>query len=414
MQNRRVLIVDDDPNIVGTLRSYLKARGHDLIVRNAIEEVVDLLRYEDIDLVITELSVGGASGLEICRQVAQSYPHLPVIVFAARSDVRDVSAAIRAGASDYVLKSSGLNALNDAVHRSVSATSRRTFRPIVSPPRHFLSYEHLIGRSGRMRVVHELIARAAPTDVTIFITGESGTGKELVARAVHAASRRVDESFVAVGCAELSEDLLNIPSGTLFLDEICALSPGLQLKLLRAIEETSLGVRLIVATSCSIEREVEAGRFRADLFYRLHIVPMEVPPLRERGRDVEELVWHFIEIHGGGKVRSISIEAIEKLFSYPYPGNVRELEEIIRHCCAQATSEELQVTDLPTAVAEHVGTQEPSDRDIDGWLSMEVIEQQHILDVLDAVGGNQTQAAQVLDINRKTLAKKMRMLKRPN
>lgn len=383
---RRILVADDDIKTAGVLRRTMRLYGYDVVSRRTVEDALDALAYEHFDLVISELTIDGRDGLEICRAVAERHPHIPVIIFASRGDVRDVSAAMRAGASDFVLKLSGLRAIDDAVRRAAGSSHARSFQPVIFQHRHFLRDTSLIGRSRKMREVHELIARAAPTDATVFIVGEPGTGKELVAHALHRGSRRAGRRFMALSCGATSEDVLKIElfgyargafnrtsarrgmfaeaeGGTLFLDEVSELSLSMQAKLLKVIQERviypvgsdkpiAVHVRLIAATEHPIDAEVEAGRFRADLFYRLHVVQIALPPLRERGLDVEELTRHFITMNGGSRVDSISSDALEKLLSYPFPGNVRELESIIGRCCALAKQSTIQVEDLPAHVVD--------------------------------------------------------------
>jgi two-component system response regulator HydG len=439
---RRILLVDDDPEICSVMSSYLAARGYAPRVKSSVESALETLDSEDIDVVLTDLYLGEGTGLDICRAVSANRPNVPVIVITGLGDMKSVSDVMRAGGKDFILKPFSLDALDDALER-VQMRMNPSIKTLDPVPHHFEGYDRLIGRSRSMRVVSELIAKSASSNANVFIVGESGTGKELVARALHAESGRADKPFVAINCAAMPEALLEselfghargaftdakvnrrglfleASEGTLFLDEISEMPIGMQVKLLRAVQERTVrpvgrtdevkfDVRIISATNRNIDREVEAGRFRADLYYRLNVVRIDVPPLRERGRDIEELAEYFLSrCPNGSTVTSISPAAKTKLLNYSFPGNVRELENIIERACALATSTELQVEDLPEVVRNFQPALNPPAIEVSELLTMDKLEKKYIHQVLDAVHGNKTHAAHVLEIDRKTLTRKL-------
>jgi two-component system response regulator AtoC len=439
----RVLLVDDEKELCDLVTLGLGKRGLDIVARPSAEEALDLLLVEDFDVVVTDLHMKGMGGLALCERVVSHRRDLPVVVITAFGSLESAVGAIRAGAYDYVTKPFELDALRLTVerairHRELTVEVGR-LRRVVAESHHF---EEIIGTSAAMRQIYDLLDRVAETDASVLVTGESGTGKELVARAVHARSRRKEGPFVALNCAAMPETLLEselfaftdakaarnglfvqASGGTLLLDEIGELPLGLQPKLLRALQErkvrpvgsdTEVGfdARVVTATNRDLETAVEERRFRDDLYYRINVVHVALPPLRARGSDVLLLAQHFLEHFStvfGKPVRGMSPAVGEKLLGYGWPGNVRELGNCLERAVALTRFEELVVDDLPDKIRNYrrselvLTTGDPTDLG-----SLEEVERRYILRVLDALGGNKTLAAQTLKLDRKTLYRKLK------
>jgi two-component system response regulator HydG len=412
----------------------------------APEEAVRHLAENDFGLVLTDINMHGMSGVDLCRQIVESREDLPVIVMTAYGSMEAAIAAIRAGAYDFVTKPFEMDdialTLERALkHRALREEVKRLRRVVVDQQK----FDDILGASGSMRKMYDLIARVAETETTILITGESGTGKELVAKAIHQRSARKDGPFVAINCAAMPESLLEselfghtkgaftdartarsglfikASRGTLFLDEIGEMPAGMQAKLLRALQERTVrpvggdqeqpfDARIIAATNRDLETEVEDKRFREDLFYRINVVRIQVPPLRSRGSDVLLLAQHFLQRYQSGVQRVVGLKtaAADKLLSYPWPGNVRELQNCIERAVALAQTDHVGVDDLPERVRDFraariaIESSDPTE-----LLPMEEVERRYILRVLEAVGGNKTLAAQVLGFDRRTLYRKL-------
>jgi len=449
----RVLLVDDDRAFLEAFAEQLPPLGHEVETATSAEEALEKLERVDPDVLVTDLTMGGMRGTELARRVAETRPDLPVLILTGYGDLGSAIEAIRAGAYDYLTKPIEVEPLSLAIARA--ARERRLkreverLRAIAGAAGRPAS---IIGESEAMRPVLDLLARVAPTTTTVLVRGESGTGKELVARSLHALSQRADGPFVAVNCAALPEALLESElfghargaftgavgarrglfqeagGGTLFLDEVGELPLPLQPKLLRALQERRVrpvggqaeepfDARLVVATNRDLSAEVEAGRFREDLFYRLAVIELELPPLRARGHDVIALAQHFVRRYSarlGRPVRTLSVEAAERLLGYAWPGNVRELENAIERGVTLCRTEELVPADLPRTLlrpAEEPGGPEdpallPRD-DVASWPKLDEIERRYVRKVLDALGGNKTLAARTLGLDRKTLYRKL-------
>ena len=443
----RILVVDDDPAMCAMLAATLGRRGFTVATCATGAAAMVALDPGDVDVVVTDLNMRGMSGLELCRQIVADRPDVPVVVITAFGSLDAAIGAIRAGAYDFVPKPFEVEALVVALERAIQHRAlreevkrlRRAVGEVARP-------EGLLGDSPAMRRVHDLLERIRDSDATVLITGESGTGKELVARAIHRGSRRASGPFVAVNCAALPEPLLEselfghvrgaftdaraaraglfvqAAGGTILLDEIGELPPALQAKLLRALQErrvrpvgadheVDLDVRIVAATNADLEAAVAEKRFRDDLYYRLDVVHVELPPLRARGDDVLVLAQHFLAraaSASGKPVRGLSAPAAGKLAAYPWPGNVRELENCMERAVALARFEEIGVDDLPDRVREHRRVQLALVGDDPAELvPMEEIERRYIERVLAAVGGNKKEAARVLGFDRATLYRKL-------
>jgi DNA-binding NtrC family response regulator len=443
---RRILIIDDDRSMCDVLEAELKKRGMQTTTTTSPEDGLRRLVEDDFDLVITDINMHGMSGVDVCRQIVESREDVPVVVMTAYGSMEAAIATIRAGAYDFVTKpfepdDMALTIERALTHRALREEVKRLRRVVIDQQR----FDDILGTSTAMKKMYDLVARVAETETTVLITGESGTGKELVAKAIHTRSRR-EGPFVAINCAAMPESLLEselfghvkgaftdartarpglfikASHGTLFLDEIGEMPAGMQAKLLRALQERTVrpvggdqeqafDARLIAATNRDLETEVEEKRFREDLFYRINVVRIHVPPLRARGSDILLLAQHFLQRYQSGptqRVVGIKSVAADKLLSYPWPGNVRELQNCIERAVALAQFDQVGIDDLPERVREFkssriaIESSDPTE-----LLPMEEVERRYILRVLDAVGGNKTLAAQVLGFDRRTLYRKL-------
>ena len=443
----RVLVVDDDASMCDMLVSDLGELGFAVSARTSAAAALEALAPGEFDAVVTDLNMPGMDGLELCGRIVAAQPDVPVIVITAFGSIETAVAAIRGGAYDFVTKPLEVDALALALGRAIQHRSLRDevqrLRRAVEEARRFGA---LLGTSPAMRRLYDLLDRIVDSNASVLVTGETGTGKELVARALHDRGRRKAGPFVVVNCAALPEPLLEselfghvrgaftdahatrkglllqASGGTLFLDEIGELPLALQPKLLRALqtravrpvggnEEVPFDVRLIVATNRDLEAAVEEHRFREDLYFRVNVIPVEVPPLRARGGDVLLLAQHFIERYAaqaGKSVAGIAPECAERLLAYGWPGNVRELENCIERVIALTRHETIGVDDLPEKIRDFrrshvlVASDDPSELP-----SLEEVERRYILQVVEAVGGSKTIAARVLGLGRKTLYRKL-------
>jgi two-component system response regulator HydG len=441
-----VLIVDDDADATSLIRDGLAKRGYDAVGVTSARAALDYLAEKPADVVVTDIQMDGMSGIELCQALRQRHPDALSIVITGQGSLDIAIGAIRAGAYDFITKPIKLDALAIAVERAVEHLRLRRevhrLRSQAGGP----SLEGIIGESPAIRHVTELVRRVSDTDATVLITGESGTGKELVARALHELSGRREQPFVAVNCAAMPAALLEselfghvrgaftdakrsrpglfvqAATGTLFLDEIGEMPLEMQVKLLRVLqerrvrpvggdEEVAFEARVVTATNRDLETEVEERRFREDLFYRINVVAIPMPPLRSRGSDVLTLAQHFlrrIAERSGKGVEGISTEAARKLLDYDWPGNVRELENCIERAVALCRLSEITVDDLPEKVREHqssrlvIATDAP-----DELITLDEMERRYVRQVLAAVGGNKTHAARVLGIDRRSLYRRL-------
>ncbi|MBY0279362.1 sigma-54 dependent transcriptional regulator [Candidatus Binatia bacterium] len=443
----RVLLVDDDRALCEWVALGLAGSGFELDWKTSPEEALASLAASDYDAIVTDLNMGRISGLELCERILQQRADVPVIVITAFGSMDTAIAAMRAGAYDFLTKPFDAEALRLALARAVQ---HRRLRDEVKRLRRAadraLGFDDLLGESTAMRRVQDLLERIVDSDATVLITGESGTGKEVVARALHRRGRRAAGPFVAINCAAMPEPLLEselfghargaftdaraartglfveASGGTLFLDEIGELPIGLQPKLLRALQERVVrpiggpreipfDVRLVVATNRDLEDAIAEKRFREDLYFRVNVLHVELPPLRARGADALLLAQHFLRdlaAKAGKPIHGISPAAAERLLAYDWPGNVRELMNCIERAVALARFDELAVDDLPEKIRKHRATHvlvtgdDPSE-----LVPLEEVERRYILRVLQAVSNNKRLAARVLGVDRKTLYRKL-------
>jgi DNA-binding NtrC family response regulator len=443
----KVLVVDDDPDLCRLLATYLNGRGYGVVTRSSAEAAWTALEADPPDVVITDLQMPGESGAQLCARIVQTFAGLPVLVMTAYASVESAVEAMRSGAEDYVTKPIRLDALELRLQR---ALQRRALILEVERLRREKSlpapFEEILGQSPPMLRLFELLDQVAPSNASLLITGESGTGKELAARAVHKRSKRSAGPFLAINCAAMPEPLLESElfghakgaftdasrtrtgllqeanGGTVFLDEVGEIPLTMQPKLLRALqekkvrpvggnEEVPFDARVIAATNRDLDTEVEEGRFREDLYFRLNVIHIGLPPLRARGSDVLVLGQQFLEQvaqQAGKAVKGFSVPAAEKMLAWPWPGNVRELQNCVERAVALTRGEEIAVEDLPEKLRRHRPQQVLADgADLSSLTTLAEVEKRYILLVLDAVGGNKTLAASKLGLDRKTLYRKL-------
>jgi DNA-binding NtrC family response regulator len=439
----RVLIVDDDRALCETLEIALSKREFRCTSRTSARDALLATADAEFDVVVTDLNMREISGIELCERLVANRPDVPVIVLTGFGSLETAVAAIRAGAYDFIAKPVQTDALVIALDRAIK---HRHLRDEVRRLREEVGrtnrFDELIGQSPIMKTVHDLLARVAASDASVLITGESGTGKEVVARALHARSARAHRPFVAINCAAMPEALLEselfghvrgaftdareahtglfqqADGGTLFLDEIGDMPIGLQPKLLRALQERSVrpiggrteaacDVRIVAATNRDLELAIEEKRFREDLYFRINVIHVELPPLRARVADILPLAQHFLQQFGSRSSKSvvgISPSAAEKLVSYAWPGNVRELQNCIERAVALTRFEQLSVDDLPDKIRDYrrshvlLASDDPTE-----LVPMEEVERRYVRRVMEAVAGNKTAAARILGMDRKRL-----------
>ncbi len=385
----RILIIEDELNFLEVLEMYFKGKGYLVDAATTGEEAVPKLK--DADVVVSDIKLPGEiDGISILERVKTMYPEVPVILITAYASVKDAVRALKLGAEDYIIKPFDLEKLEVVVKKALEAYSlRREVEELRKELERIYQEQNFIAKSPGMNKVMDIVRRVAPQDVNVLIVGESGTGKSLLARIIHGLSPRKSRNFVSINCAAIPETLLEselfgfekgsftgahtrkrglfeiAQGGTIFLDEISNMSPMMQVKLLNAIQEkkirrvggeveVNVDVRIITATNRDIEKMVERGEFREDLFYRLDVVRIEIPPLRERKEDIPLLAQHFVDFYSrkfGKKILGIEKNAMKILENYNWPGNVRELENIIERAVALEDGEYITEESLPEKIA---------------------------------------------------------------
>ncbi len=444
----RAIVIDDDEATCDLLEAALGREGVEVVSFTDAASALEEVGARPPHVVVTDLEMQGVGGLDVVQRLGQSHPDIPVVVITGHADVEHAVGALRAGAYDFLTKPLDLKRVAPAVRRAgrhhfLSAEIRRL--------RHRVREQHdfrsIVGSSAAMREVFGLVQRVARTDASVLVTGESGTGKELIARALHERSARSDGPFVAVNCAAVPANLIEselfghtkgaftdaradrkglfaaAEGGTLFLDEIGELPIETQPKLLRALQERRVrpvggdaevpfDARIVTATNRTLTDEVAEGRFREDLFYRINVVTVELPPLRERGTDVLALAQHFVELISeryGKQVRGIAPDTAKCLLDYPWPGNVRELENSVDRAVALTRYDQLTVDDLPARVRDHQPDRMPSAEvdEPEAMLTLAELEERHLRRVLKLCDDNKSRAARVLGIDRRTLYRKL-------
>jgi DNA-binding NtrC family response regulator len=440
-----ILVVDDDAAMRDYLREELEHEGFRVEVAGSGRAGVERVKQGGIDLVVSDVKMPDLDGLDLLREVREVQPAPYVITITAFGSIDTAIRAVKLGAFDYVTKPFEIEQLVLVIDKALSEQSLRSeVARLREEVARSVRFENIIGRSRAMQEVFALIRRVAASQASVLITGESGTGKELVARALHAHSPRANRPFVAVNCAAIPETLLESDlfgykrgaftdaktdkaglfveanGGTIFLDEIGELPLTLQPKLLRALQEREIrplggtkservDIRLITATNRHLEKRLKEGRFREDLFYRLNVIHIHLPPLRDRAEDVLPLAEHFLTRsaeRAGKPLRSFKETAKKLLLAHAWPGNVRELENVVERAVALAEGDIVTPEDLPPALRERKSQDRLTSALMQG-LTLEELERQYIQRVLEAEGGNKTRAAQRLGLDRKTLYRKL-------
>lgn len=436
----RLLIVDDEVELKSALCETLGDEGYQTTGAISGVEGLKVLAKQDFDLLLSDLMMPGMDGIQLLRKALETDPNLVGIIMTGQGTIPTAVEAMKVGAFDYVLKPFNLQTMLPILARAMDV---RRLRMENVRLRHYverLSYEspryQMIGSGPAMQKVVQLIEKVAPTDATVLVRGRSGTGKELVARALHGNSMRRDRPLVTVNCASLQETLLEselfghekgaftgavqakpglieiAEGGTLFIDEIAEMAPGLQAKLLRVLEdghyrrvggtkEGNANVRVIAATNKRLEEEQKAGRFREDLFYRLNVVSIDLPPLRERHQDIPALVEHFLTNRQLGKVRcNINPDAMRALLNYDWPGNIRELANVLERAQILAEDNSITLDDLPDILQVMPTPAEASSTDP---LNLRELERRTVRAALEQAKGNKVHAAKALGISRRAL-----------
>jgi two-component system response regulator HydG len=441
-----ILVVDDDVDTASIFRDALRERGFAADYVTSAEECLAWVRSHRVDLVVTDFQMPGMNGVELVTQLRESDPDLLSIVITGVGGLDAAIAAIRAGAYDFITKPVKMDALSIAISRAVEHISlKRELRRLRSS-KPDVGNDGIVGSSTAMKQTLELVRRVADSDATVLITGESGSGKEVVARAIHNLSPRKDQPFVAINCAAMPAPLLEselfghvrgaftdakhartglfvqAQGGTLLLDEIGEMPLEMQVKLLRVLQERTVRpvgadheipvhARIIAATNKDLEVAVEEKRFREDLFYRINVVAIPVPPLRERQGDILVLAQFFlrrIAERAGKPVDGISEPAARLLVEYDWPGNVRELENCMERAVALSRLDQVTVDDLPSKLQESreakmvIATSSPTE-----LVTLDEMERRYARYVLAACGGNKTQAARILGMNRRSLYRRL-------
>lgn len=449
-----VLIVDDDRNTRDGLQRALR-RGYEVLVAESGERALQILHGQDVDILLSDVRMPGMDGVTLLQRARAHHPELVSILLTAYGNVEVAVEAMKVGAYDFLMKPVNLDHLDLLLQRALrSRDVESENRQLREELDHKFGLESIIGVSPVMQDLFDTIRQAAPSQATVLIQGESGTGKELVAHAVHRLSTRAQGPFVAVHCAALSDTLLEselfghekgaftgavarrkgrfemADGGTLFLDEISEIDPAVQVKLLRVLEErcfervgggepVEVDIRLVTATNRDLRAWAEEGKFREDLFFRLDVVNISLPPLRERIEDLPLLCSHFIREfsdRNGKTFEGISSEAIDVLAGYRWPGNIRELRNTIEKMVVLARGDRLGVRDIPANIRQAVRGAEStscSDRPVSVGVSgpshsLADTEKAMILRAIEQQGGNRTKAADVLGISRRTLHRKLK------
>ena len=442
MAIEKILVVDDEPLVRNFLKEVLEAEDYEVLTTEDGLSALKEVERGGIDLVITDVRMPKLNGIELLKEVKKRSPSTLVVVITAYGTIENAVEAMKNGACDYITKPLSPEQIKLTIQKASQhknlLNENRYLRSEVSQRYNF---EQLIGRSPQMRRVYEMIDRVAPTNATVLIQGESGTGKELVARAIHYRSPRKDKPFVKVNCAALPEDLLEselfghergaftgavskregrfelADRGTLLLDEISETSPAFQAKLLRVLQEQEfervggsktikVDVRVIATTNKDLKQAIREGKFREDLYYRLNVLPIYLPPLRERKEDIPLLVQHFLEKYSrqnGLRIKSLSKKCLDMMMQYEWPGNVRELENVIERAVVMSEGE--------TIFPENISLSSPVQKmslSFPEEITLEEMEKRLILHTLQRTGGNRTEAAKILGISVRTVRNKLK------
>ena len=445
MDKARIMVIDDEESMCKFMKIMLNKEGYEVTTSQSGSEALNILKERNYDLVIADLMMPGLNGLELLSRVKSLDPDANFIVMTAYASVDTAIEALKKGAYDYLTKPFKVDEIRIAIKKALE--QKRIKRENISLKKQLkreFSFDNFIGTSPQILDMKKMAEKVAQSDSTVLIQGESGTGKELVAKAIHYYSQRSDKPFVCINCAAIPETLLEselfgylkgaftgaikdkegllkvADGGTFFLDEIATTSQAIQVKLLRVLEERKVipvggtkpievDIRLIAATNADLEQEVKLDKFRPDLFYRLNVFPITIPPLREREDDIKLLVFRFIKKYCEKlkiQEKKISDEALKRLISFPWPGNVRELENAIERAVLLAKSDEITPSELPQKVIEDEPTKLVEESKL-GNPTLEEIEKAYIYWVLKNTGWHKSKASQMLGIDNSTLYRKI-------
>ncbi len=440
----KILIVDDEAIVRDFISEVLIRMGHAPLAADGGEKAIKHLERTEFDVVITDFKMPGLTGIDVLRKALELWPDCRVIIITAFGTIEHAVDAMKMGAHDYITKPISPDHLEMVVSKALEykklKTENRLLRNEIIDK---FSFENIIGKAANMKAVFELIRRASPSDATILINGESGTGKELVAKAIHYNSSRANGSFIKMNCAALPEGLIEselfghekgaftgairatrgrfelADGGSLLLDEISEIPPVLQAKLLRVLQEKEferigsgqtikVDVRVIATSNRDLRDEVAGGNFRDDLFYRLNVIPIDIPPLRQRLEDIPLLCNYFLDnlcLKSGVPIKILSEKVMQIFMSYSWPGNVRELENLLERAVVISKNQELKPVDFPPEITSGIAAIPSGTMDV--GMSVNEAEKILILKTLKAHAGNKTRAAEVLEISTRTLRNKL-------
>ena len=443
MNQLTILTIDDEENIRNGLSDNFELEGYNVLQASNGKEGLAIIAKGGVDLVITDLRMDGISGEEVVQHVTTENPGIPIIVLTGHGSIEEANKAIKAGAYYFLTKPLNLDHLNKIVKNALTERSQQLkIKELQERLKHNQNADDMIGKSAELNKVRAMISKAAPTKASVLITGESGVGKELVARAIHNQSPRKDNAFIVVHCAALSETLLEselfghekgaftgadslahgkfelADGGTIFLDEIGEINLSTQIKLLRVLQERSfervggektinVDIRIVAATNKNLEEEVRAGKFREDLFYRLNVVRIEMPALRERKDDIPLLMHGFLKefnIENQKNILGFDNRAKSAILKYSWPGNIRELRNCVESAVVMCTKDQISFDDLPSTVKSGCDI---SAITIPAGITMNEAEKIIITENLALNNGNKTKTAETLGSGRKTLHRKL-------
>jgi two-component system, NtrC family, response regulator HydG len=447
----KILIVDDDPGHLMTLETIIRSWGYDILAVKSGETAIEEVRDQPIDLILMDIRMAKMSGIEAMEKIRSYNPAIPVIIMTAYSSVSSAIEALKTGAYDYLMKPLDFDVLKLTMQRALEHAGLKAENEDLKARLHEdFKRPNIIGTSKVMKDLLEMLAMVAPSEATVLIYGESGTGKELIAQSLHLNSLRNKHTLVVVNCAALTESLLEselfghtkgaftgadrpregrfmqAQHGTIFLDEIGETSPAMQAKLLRVLQEKEIqrvgsetvipvDVRILAATNRDLTAEVAKGHFREDLYYRLNVVTLNIPPLRDRKEDIPLLAQNFMAKFAAKNRKTIKgfvPRAMDMLVKYDWPGNVRELENAIERAIILAPGEHITEKQLPFAILEEFAGSEPlilsKTEQNNGTKSLEEVEKEAIMATLSATNDNKSEAARRLGITRKTLHNKLK------
>ncbi len=445
----KILVVDDEPSQRKMLQANLSLDGYQVFEAEDGSDAIARVSEEFFDLILMDNRMTHVDGIEALKEIKKISPGIPVIIITAFASVETAIQALQAGAHDYLTKPLEIDELRIKVQQTLefwrlkedNILQRRRIENLFDASR-------IVGRSERMKHILETVAMVAPTEASVLILGESGTGKELIANALHQGSNRADKRFIKVNCAALPETLLEselfghekgaftgavgrrpgrfelADGGTIFLDEIGEMTPATQAKLLRVLQErefeplgstrtVKVNIRIIAASNRILKDEVQKGTFRGDLFYRLNVVPIELPPLRERREDIPLLIEHFLKIYNeknNRRLKGFHPRALDALMRYPWPGNIRELENVVERAVMLTSDEYAPFSELPEAIRGATGDPllEEARQGIRSGMTIREMERELIIKTLEDNEGNRTRTSRILGITRRTLQLKLK------